>query len=60
MWLSNRDMAQLLERALVADADGWPGGFALVNGMSDNAGMAWSLEATRRLLGYRPQDGVFA
>jgi uronate dehydrogenase len=57
MWLSNRDYCQLMERCLVAD--GLPP-FAVVNGMSANTGMRWDLGATRRLLGYAPQDDVTA
>ncbi|MEE2659222.1 MAG: NAD(P)-dependent oxidoreductase [Candidatus Latescibacterota bacterium] len=60
MWLSNRDFAQLFGKAVVADGSSWPDGFVLVNGMSDNAGMKWSLEATRRYLGYEPVDDVYA
>lgn len=60
MWLSNRDFLQLFEKAIVADGSTWQDGFALVNGMSNNAGMKWDLEQTRRLLGYDPQDNVFA
>ncbi|WP_210247582.1 NAD-dependent epimerase/dehydratase family protein [Salinarimonas soli] len=58
MWLSNRDYAHLMERALVAAPDGWPAPGIVVNGMSANGGMAWSLEATRRHLGYAPQDDI--
>lgn len=58
MWLSNRDFVQLFERAIVAQGRAWPDSFALVNGMSDNKGMKWSLAATRELLAYEPQDGV--
>lgn len=60
MWLSNRDFTQLFERALLADGSAWPNGYALVNGMSNNSGMKWSLAATRQLLGYAPVDDVFA
>jgi hypothetical protein len=55
MWLSNRDYCHLMERCLLADL---PGPFAVVNGMSANTGMRWDLDATRRLLGYEPQDDV--
>lgn len=58
MWLSNRDMVHLFERAVSAPADGWDGGFALVNGMSDNRGMVWSIAETRAKLGYAPKDDV--
>ena len=58
MWLSNRDFVHLFERAVNADAGGWPAPAIVVNGMSDNSGMAWSLEETRRYLGYQPLDDV--
>ena len=60
MWLSNRDFLHLFERAILADGTEWPDGYVLVNGMSDNRGMKWSLDATRRWLGYAPQDDVYA
>ena len=60
MWLSNRDFLGIMEHALTADAADWPAPGIIVNGMSDNAGMPWDLEATRRLLGYAPQDDVWA
>lgn len=52
MWLSNRDMMQALEKAIDANA-----GFAIVNLVSNNPGMRWDLEHTRKVLGYVPQDG---
>jgi uronate dehydrogenase len=55
MWLSDRDFCHLMERCLLADL---PGRFLIVNGMSDNTGMAWDLESTCRILGYQPQDDV--
>lgn len=60
MWLSNRDFVHLFERAIVADGSAWPDGFILVNGMSANTGMKWSLTETKRWLDYQPQDNVFA
>jgi len=57
MWLSNRDFTQIFERALLADATTWPNGFLLVNGMSNNPGMKWSLAEARHALGYEPLDG---
>ena len=55
MWLSNRDYCQLMERCLSAEPSLR---FAVLNGMSANTGMRWDLEATRRLVGYEPQDDV--
>lgn len=55
MWLSNRDYCQFMERCLTAAL---PAKFVALNAMSDNAGMRWSLEAARAVLGYQPQDDV--
>jgi nucleoside-diphosphate-sugar epimerase len=60
MWLSNRDFAALLECALVAEASGWPSPGIIVNGMSGNAGMPWEIGTARALIGYVPQDDVWA
>ncbi|MEJ1159789.1 NAD-dependent epimerase/dehydratase family protein [Prosthecomicrobium sp. N25] len=59
MWLSNRDFLQVVEKALRAEAGAWPAPGIVVNAMSDNAGMVWDLGATRRLLGYTPQDDLY-
>ena len=58
MWLSNRDFCHLFTRALEANSSHWPDGCVIVNGMSNNAGMVWNLEATRDYLGYDPRDDV--
>lgn len=55
MWLSNRDFCQLMERCLVAPL---PECFVVVNGMSNNTGMRWDIEQTRRVLGYQPEDNI--
>ena len=60
MWLSNRDMTQLFERAVFADSTNWPGHCVIVNGNSANRGMAWSLNEAREFLGYEPQDDVYS
>jgi uronate dehydrogenase len=55
MWLSNRDFCRLMECCILAN----PAlAFAVVNGMSANTGMRWDIDATRRLVGYEPQDDV--
>lgn len=33
-------------------------GFAVLNLMSDNPGMRWDIDATRRAIGDAPQDGA--
>jgi len=53
MWLSNRDFCHGWERAILAENVG----FAVLNLMSDNPGMPWDIEETRRVIGYEPQDG---
>lgn len=55
MWLSNRDFCQLMERCIEARLDTR---FAIINGMSNNTGMRWDIEHTRKLVGYQPQDDV--
>jgi nucleoside-diphosphate-sugar epimerase len=59
MWLSNRDFIAVMERALLADATGWPTPGIVVNGMSGNTRMPWDVDTTRRLIGYEPQDDVW-
>jgi uronate dehydrogenase len=56
MWLSTRDMCQLMEKAITVPKP--PGSFFVVNGMSDNEGMVWDLDYTRQVLGYLPEDGM--
>jgi hypothetical protein len=53
MWLSDRDLCQGVERAAFAEGVQ----FAVLNLMSDNPGMRWDIEETRRLIGYEPRDG---
>ncbi|MBT5829239.1 MAG: NAD(P)-dependent oxidoreductase [Candidatus Latescibacteria bacterium] len=60
MWLSNRDFLHLFERSLLADTSTWPQKYIVVNGMSNNANMAWDLSHTRQCLKYAPQDNVYA
>ena len=50
LWLSNRDWCQAVQRACTVPFEG----FAVLNVMSDNAGMRWDLTDTERVLGYRP------
>jgi hypothetical protein len=53
MWLSDRDLCQACERAVLAEGIG----FAVLNLMSDNPGMRWDIAATKQAIGYRPVDG---
>jgi len=56
MWLSNRDFLQICEKAIRSPPA--PGGFGVVNAVSGNTNMRWSLESARDWLGYAPQDDV--
>ncbi len=53
MWLSDRDFLNGMCAAIAAkDVP-----FAALNLMSDNPGMRWDIEETKRVIGYAPQDG---
>jgi hypothetical protein len=56
MWLSDRDLCHGVERAIVTD--NVP--FAILNLMSNNPGMRWDIDETRRVIGYQPRDGHVA
>ncbi|BCP53636.1 NAD-dependent dehydratase [Kaistia sp. 32K] len=58
MWLSNRDLVAIFAAALRADAAGWPAPGIVVNAVSGNRDMAWSLARARDLLGYVPKDDM--
>ena len=54
MWLSDRDFCNAMERGVLAEGIG----FEVLNLMSDNPGMRWDIEATKRKIGYTPKDGA--
>lgn len=58
MWLSNHDFAHIFERAIFADSTTWPEPAVVVNGVSNNTGMEWSLTEARQFLNYNPIDDV--
>jgi len=55
MWLSYRDCAHLIDRAIQADY-----GYEIIYGISDNDRKYYSLERARNVLGYEPQDNSAA
>ena len=55
MWISDRDICQGFEKAVLAPDDVR---FAVLNLMSDNPGMRWDIETTRQVIGYAPEDGA--
>jgi nucleoside-diphosphate-sugar epimerase len=57
MWLSNRDMVRLFEAAVEAELDDRE--FVVVNGMSNNRGSRWDLDATAELLDFDPEDDAY-
>lgn len=56
LWLSDRDLAQLVTRAVEAELG--EGAFLAVVGVSDNEGSPWSWREAETALGYRPEDGL--
>ncbi|MCX5519001.1 NAD(P)-dependent oxidoreductase [Kaistia defluvii] len=56
MWLSNRDLLGVFAAALRADSASWPAPGIVVNAVSGNAGMAWSMNRAATLLGFAPAD----
>jgi nucleoside-diphosphate-sugar epimerase len=54
MWLSDRDLCDGFEKAVTAPESVR---FAVLNLMSDNPGMRWDIETTKRTIGYAPKDG---
>jgi uronate dehydrogenase len=54
-FISERDVAHLLDRALLAEVVG----FRVVNGVTNNRYKRLSIEETRSLLGYSPADDSF-
>jgi len=53
MWLSDRDFLNGMQCAIDAKSIE----FEILNLMSENPGMRWDIEPTKRLIGYDPQDG---
>ena len=60
MWLSNEDFQHLILAAISADAESWPQPGIVVNGVSANTRMDWSLTGGAERIGYHPQDNLFA
>ena len=57
MWLSNADFLRYFTAAL--DAHVPPGDLLVLNAMSNNAGMRWSIAETQALLNVKAQDNVW-
>lgn len=53
MWLSDRDLCQGFEKAVLASSDLR---FAVLNLVSRNDGMRWDIDAARQSIGYEPID----
>jgi nucleoside-diphosphate-sugar epimerase len=58
MWLSNHDLIQLFDAAVEAEIE--DASFVVVNGVSRNHGTRWSLTDAAEILGYLPEDDVYA
>lgn len=55
LWMSHRDTAQLIQKAVEAPPSV---GFAIVHGMSNNDLLIWDISDGERLIGYQPEDGA--
>ena len=55
LWLSHRDAAQIVERAIDAPRSVR---FAIVHGMSKNDLRIWDIETGRQIIGFDPEDGA--
>lgn len=55
LWMSHRDTAQLVQKAVEAAPSV---GFAIVHGMSDNDLKIWDISDGERLIDYKPEDGA--
>jgi nucleoside-diphosphate-sugar epimerase len=53
LWISTRDLAQIVERSLQS-----PRRFGIYNATSNNAQAHWDLQSARDELGYAPEDDV--
>ena len=51
VWLSHRDLIQLVEKSLIANVS-----FGIYYGVSNNKGAFWDISNARTELGYEPQD----
>ena len=56
MWLSDRDFLNGMLAAITVEGVD----FAVLNLMSDNPGMRWDINETKRVIGYAPEDGSAA
>ncbi len=55
LWLSHRDAAQLISKAIDAPSSA---GYAIVYGMSKNELRIWDIEEGQRAIGFSPEDGA--
>lgn len=56
MWLSDQDFLNGITAATMFSTEG----FIVVNLMSNNPGMRWSLDETKSKIGFTPTDGAAA
>jgi len=54
LWLSDRDLAQVFERAIETKNIN----FKILYAISNNKGTNWDLSATIKTLNYKPQEGI--
>lgn len=51
VWLSHRDLVQLVKKSMLSDI-----GFAIYYGVSNNKGTFWDISNAEEEIGYKPQD----
>ena len=51
IWLSHRDLIQLVKKSLLSDI-----GFGIYYGVSNNKGMFWDISNAKEEIGYEPRD----
>ncbi len=57
IWLSNRDMEQLFEKAIEVELEEVD--FEIFNGVSRNQNSRWDIQNASDVLGYQPEDDAF-
>jgi nucleoside-diphosphate-sugar epimerase len=57
MWLSNNDFLRYFTAAIAVDSP--PGALLVLNAMSNNTGMKWSIAETEAMLGVKATDNVW-
>jgi dTDP-4-dehydrorhamnose reductase len=55
MWLSHRDLIELMRRSILSDVD-----FGVYYGVSNNRERLWSISDAEKEIGYKPKDDAYS